>query len=289
MSILQYFSGKKVIITGAASGIGKHLAELFIEAGAVTALFDINEQSLHATAKAFAYKYNCKVFSSVVDVTDFNSFKKSVEDVIAEIGLIDIFINNAGVGVSGDFVNNSVEEINKITGVNYLGMIYGSKIILEHFYKQGYGHLVNMASVAGLQGYPRMSLYCATKSGIIGFSQGIRFELERHGIDISVGMPSTTDTPMILDKLDGADDAIPGILLAIPMCKVEDVAIALFKGIYKKKFMIFPTITDRGSLFVRNFLSVPFNMFIRAVGFKDYRNKRQKLLKEYGIQRDNPE
>ncbi len=277
----MYFSGKKVIITGAASGIGKALAALFADLGATVILLDINSKAVENTAKDISDTYGCKTYSAEVNVSDFPRFKKTVDDIIDELGFIDIYINNAGVGVSGEFIDNTIEEINHITSVNYLGMIYGSKIILNHFYQQGYGHLVNIASVAGLQGFPKMSLYCGAKFGIIGFSQSIRFELKRKGIDISIALPSTADSPMITDRLDDPNARIPGILLAIPLCQVEKVATTIGRGIVKKKFMIFPTLTDRGALYMNRFLPGLFNLFINIVGFRTFKKKRERLIKKY--------
>ena len=273
-------SGKNIIITGGASGIGKALGFLFAESGATVILFDINKKGADDAAHEIAEESGRKVYSSQVNVSDFHAFKEAVDSVIHDIGPVDIFINNAGIGVSGELVNNSLEEINHITDVNYLGMIYGSRIILPLFYNQGFGHLVNVASVAGLQGFPKMSLYCAAKAGIVAFTQAVCFEARRKGINVSLALPSTTDTPMIMDNIDEEDDTVPGILMAIPMCRTEDVAKAIFKGINKRKFSIFPTLSDRGALFARSYFPGIFNLFIKSVGFKSFKAKREKLKKE---------
>ncbi len=275
------FSGKKVVITGAAGGIGKALAFLFADSGATVVLFDVKGPELEKTAEEVADESRCKVYSRQVDVSDYDAFETAVQESIHCTGLLDIFINNAGIGMAGDFINSTKEEINRITSVNYLGMIYGSRIILAHFYRQGYGHLVNMASVAGLYGFPRMSLYCGTKFGIIGFTQAVRFEAQRHGIDVSLALPSTTDTPLILDKI--AEEEIPGILMAIPLCKTQDVATAIYKGIGKKKFLIFPTPLDRGTLLARNLAPSLFDLFIRNVGFRSFSKKRKKIEQDLGL------
>jgi short-subunit dehydrogenase len=272
-----------VVITGAASGIGKELASLFAAAGADTALLDVNGDLLEKSAAELAEAHGRKVWSRRADVTDYEAFRKAVEEVIADLGPIDVFVNNAGIGVTGEFVNNTVEDIDSITRVNYLGMVYGSHIILQHFYQQGYGHLVNVASGAGLQGFPRMSLYCGTKAGVVNFSQSIRYELKRRGIDLSLVLPSSTDTPMIMDELDAPDEKIPGILMAIPLCKTQDVARAAFNGIKKKKFIIFPTLPDRLALYARNFTPFITNLLISMVGFNSFKKKRERLIKEYDL------
>ncbi|MEW6079609.1 MAG: SDR family oxidoreductase [Thermodesulfobacteriota bacterium] len=279
---MRNFIDKKVVITGAASGIGRALADRFARAGAKVIMMDINGPLLKKASDEIAEAHGREVFSLTADVTDFDAFGTAVRKVIDELGFIDVFINNAGLGISGEFVRNTRAEIDRITAVNYLGMVYGSRIILEHFYRQGYGHLVNVASVAGLQGFPRMSLYCGTKCGIVGFTQAVRFEAERAGIHVSLALPSTTATPLILEKMDLPDDEIPGVLLAIPVCRVETVAEAIFNGISRRCFMIFPTLTDRGTLFMRSFMPGVFNLFIRLVGFRSFRRKRERLMRQQG-------
>jgi short-subunit dehydrogenase len=243
------FNGQRVVITGAASGIGRELSRQLAGAGATVVMLDVNGPALTAAAEDIAAHYRGRTYSRVVDVRDYDGFQAAVEAAATELGGIDIFINNAGIGVAGDFVTNTREEIDHITGVNYLGMIYGAHIILPHFRKQGFGRLVNMASAAGLHGYPRMSLYCGAKAGIIVFSEALRFEMAREGLDLSVALPTTTDTPMIMNRLGEADEQVPGILMAIPLCRTEDVARAILKGIKKNQFFIFPTLVDRMSLY----------------------------------------
>jgi len=277
------FSKKVVVVTGAASGIGRALADCFMGRGARVAMFDLDGEALAAAAGELSERHGADAFTRVVDVTDYNAFKRAVDEAIDELGGVDVFVNNAGIGVVGDFDTNTAEEIERITKVNYLGMVYGSRIIVDHFYGKGGGHLVNVSSVAGLHGFPRMSLYCGTKAGVINFSESLRFEARRHGVEVSVALPSTTDTPMIMDKLDGPDDEIPGVLLAIPLCKTGPVAEAIVRGVEKKKFMIFPTPGDRLALLMRNKFPGLFNVFVSLVGFRSFRGRRDRIMKKYGI------
>ncbi|MEW5734624.1 MAG: SDR family NAD(P)-dependent oxidoreductase [Thermodesulfobacteriota bacterium] len=282
------FSGKNIVITGGASGIGKALARLFVEDGANVVLVDLNGPGVAKTAAELADSCGRKVWSLQADMGDYDAVCRAVSDCVSALETLDVFVNNAGIGVSGEFVQNTREEIDAITRVNYLGMVYGSHAACRRFTAQGFGHLVNVASVAGLYGFPKMSLYCGTKAGIVVFSQALRFEMKRKGIHVSVALPSTTDTPMILDKMDlaeGEEDPAPGILMAIPMCRTDAVAAAIFAGIAKRKFFIFPTLTDRGTLFLRNFASPAFNAFISAVGFKTFEKKRRKLCRQRDAQK----
>jgi len=285
LSESQNIGGKKVIITGAASGIGKELARLFVEAGASTVLLDINEETLAGTADEFASICGGKIYNYKVDTTDYEGFKESVDDAVGELGGLDVFVNNAGIGIVGNFDAQTPEEIDAITRVNYLGMVYGSHIAIGHFYPQGRGHLVNVASGAGLQGFPRMALYCGTKAGVVRFSESLRFECRRKGVDVSVALPSSTDTAMIMERLDDPDESFPGILMAIPMCKTADVARSIMDGIRKKRFMIFPTFPDRLAFYGKRFAPRLFEWGISLVGFRAFRGKRNKLMERYGIEK----
>lgn len=280
-------SGKNVMITGAASGIGKALAELFVRDGANVVIVDVNGPAAAAAAAEMADSCGRKVWSLCADVGDYDALAGAVSATVQNLGLLDLFVNNAGIGVSGEFVKNTREEIDRLTRVNYLGMIYGSHVACRQFAAQGFGHLVNVASVAGLYGFPKMSLYCAAKAGIVVFSQALNFEMKRKGVRVSVALPSTTDTPMILDKLDldEKDDPAPGILMAIPVCKTGDVAEAVFAGIAKKKFFIFPTWTDRGTLLARNLFAPAFDAFISAVGFRTFAKKRRRLCEQRDLEK----
>jgi short-subunit dehydrogenase len=277
------FAGKKVIITGGASGIGLALANLFAASQATLLLLDINGEKVATVAAEMAARFQTSVYARALDVGNFASFKSVIDEMALELGQIDIFINNAGIGVSGELYHNSLAEIQAITQVNYLGVVYGSKIILDHFYAQGFGQLVNIASVGGLQGFPLMSLYCGTKFGVIGFSQAIRFELERHGIAVSVVMPSTTDTAMVSGKLatTGQETVVPGMLMAIPTCRVEDVAQKIFHGIRKRTFLIFPSWAERGAYYLRSWAPWLFDILIRQLGFRSFAKKKARLIRNY--------
>ncbi len=272
---------KRIIVTGAASGIGKALSLLFALAGARVALFDVNEDALEEAVEEVGATGG-KALSRVVDVGDYAAFKTATDAVVEEMGGLDVFVNNAGLGIVGDFDAQTAEDIDAITRVNYLGMVYGSHIAIGHFYPQGRGHLVNVASGTGLQGFPRMALYCGTKGGVVRFSESLRFECREKGIDISVALPSSTDTPMLMDRLNGPDEAMPGILMAIPMCKTEDVAESIVEGIRKKRLMIFPTFLDRLAFYCKRFAPGLFELGISLVGFRGFRWRRDRLMDKYG-------
>ena len=277
----MYYKNKKVIITGAASGIGKTISELLLKAGSKVALFDVDYKKLDITVKELTDINPDNIYSFSADVRNYEEFKNTVCYAVEKMNGIDIFINNAGVGIVGPFENNTEDEINIITEVNYRGMVYGSHIILDHFDKQGYGHIVNVASGAGLAGFPNMTLYCGAKAGVVMFSEALRFELKRKGIDISIALPSTTDTPMVMERLDMEDEALPGILMAIPMCKTEDVAQKILSGVRKKKFMIFPSIPDKMAYYTKRFFPWLSAFGIALVGFRAFRWKRNRLIKKY--------
>jgi len=278
-------TGRKIIVTGAASGIGKAVSLLFAREGARLAMFDVDEDALAAASQEVGAANGGKVLARVVDVGDYRAFKAAVDEAVEEMGGLDVFINNAGIGIVGEFDRHTPEDIDAITRVNYLGMVYGSHIAVGHFYPQGHGHLVNVASGAGLQGFPRMSLYCGTKAGVVRFSEALRFECRKKGVHLSVALPSSTDTPMIMDRLDDPDESIPGILLAIPLCKTGKVARSIVDGVRRKRFMIFPTFLDRLAFYAKRFSPGLFELGISLAGFRSFRGRRERLMDKYGIRK----
>ncbi|MBU2490841.1 MAG: SDR family NAD(P)-dependent oxidoreductase [Proteobacteria bacterium] len=284
----DFYPGKKVFITGGASGIGRALALEMAGHGASVVLADVNAPLLEETAAEIASATGRRVFSIPLDVTDYEAFREAVDRAEESLGFLDVFVNNAGIGVAGELTAIDPADIRRITGVNWLGVVYGCRIACERFAARGCGHVVNVASVAGLQGFPKMSLYCGTKAGVVGFSQALRFEMERKGVKVSLALPSTTDTPMILDELASGKADAPGILLAIPMCRACDVAVAVAEGVAQGRFYIFPTMTDRMTLTMRSWLPGAFNAFIRAVGFREFSGRKKKIREKYNLAGPGP-
>ncbi|MEM7104392.1 MAG: SDR family oxidoreductase [Bacteroidota bacterium] len=174
---MKSFNNKVAAISGAGSGIGKALALRLAELGASIAINDINPDSL-ANTQAALKSNGTDVFSSVVDTSIREEVYAFAENVIEHFGRVDIVINNAGVALGKVTVDSvTYEDFEWIMGINFWGMVYGTKAFLPHLKKQKEGSIVNLSSMLGLVAVPYQAPYVTTKFAIRGFTETLRMEL----------------------------------------------------------------------------------------------------------------
>jgi NAD(P)-dependent dehydrogenase (short-subunit alcohol dehydrogenase family) len=193
---IKDFKNKVVVITGAASGIGKATAKAFAREGADLVIADNNAQRLEDTAREIKAA-GARVLGCPVNVADRKQVEAFAGQVISERGQVDILINNAGVGVGGTLLETNIEDFEWIFSINYWGVVYGLKSFLPHMVAKKYGHVVNTASGAGLCSIPAMSAYCSTKFAVVGLSETLRAEMRRFGIGVSTICPGVINTNII--------------------------------------------------------------------------------------------
>ena len=179
---------KIVVITGASSGIGKAAAIEFAKKGAKLAIIARRKEKLEDLQESLA-QFNTKVLVCLCDVSDKESVKKMSNAVLEKFGKIDILVNNAGFAIYGTVENLTIEQIESQMQTNYFGMIYCIKNFLPILQKQNSGHIVNVASVAASFGLPGIASYCASKSAMLGFSEGLKHELRGTNIGVTVVSP----------------------------------------------------------------------------------------------------
>lgn len=188
--------GKVVVVTGASSGFGKGIALKFAMAGCKVALAARRSEQI-AELKAEIQMSGGKAIAVQTDVSERSQVENLAQRVTAELGGIDIWVNNAGVGAIGRFAEIPLEDHEKVIRTNLLGTIYGSYCAWKQFFVQGRGTLINIASELGKMPAPLYSTYTASKYGVVGFSAALRQEiLEANLADVHVCtvMPSATDT-----------------------------------------------------------------------------------------------
>jgi NAD(P)-dependent dehydrogenase (short-subunit alcohol dehydrogenase family) len=168
-------NGKVVAITGAGSGIGRAIARLAASRGASLALSDWNKVGLDETVELLGDGVN--VMSTQVDVADRAAVAAWAAEVARHFGHVNMIVNNAGVTVAGDFVEMSYEDFDWIVGINFMGVVHGTKEFLPHLIASGDGYLVNISSLFGLISMPGQSAYNATKYAVRGFTEAIREEM----------------------------------------------------------------------------------------------------------------
>jgi NAD(P)-dependent dehydrogenase (short-subunit alcohol dehydrogenase family) len=173
---MRDFSGKVAVITGAASGIGRALAAELAQRGCDLAIVDINDDGLQGTERLVS-DAGRRVTRHVVDVSDREAMEALPETVVAAHGVVDIVVNNAGVSVAATLEDHSIEDFEWLVGINFWGVVYGSKFFLPYLRRSDDAYIVNMSSMFGLVGVPGQSSYCATKFAVRGFSEAIAAEL----------------------------------------------------------------------------------------------------------------
>ena len=190
------FDDKTVLVTGAASGIGRATALLFASRGARLFLCDKNQTGLEETA-SLAGVLGKRVRIDRVDVSNRDAMRAYSELVQREVESIDVLVNNAGVGVAGTFLDTTLEDWDYILGINLLGVVHGCHFFVPAMVRRGAGgHVVNIASAAGFAAPGDMAAYAATKFGVVGFSEALRSELSEHRIGVSAVCPGMVNTPI---------------------------------------------------------------------------------------------
>ncbi len=200
--LANFYSGHVAAITGAGSGIGRGLALNLAAAGCDLALSDINSKNL-AETHALLKDYDIKVSTTELDVADKEAVYRWASDVQQQHGRVNFIFNNAGVALSSTVEGESIEEIEWVMGINFWGMVYGTKAFLP-LIKQSMkdsdgkqnGHIINISSLFGIIAQPAQSAYNASKFAIRGFNESLRQELaiERSGVSITSVHPGGIKT-----------------------------------------------------------------------------------------------
>jgi len=183
---LTTLADKVVVITGAGSGIGRALALRSARAGARLALADWDATRLAETVGLVEQAGATPVCHDVVDVSDRAAVAAWAAAVVERLGRVDLVVNNAGVTATGDFTDLTYEDLDWIVGVNFHGVVHGSKEFLPHLIASGNGALVNISSLFGLVSAPGQSAYNATKYAVRGLTEAIREEMLVAGHPVTV-------------------------------------------------------------------------------------------------------
>jgi 3-oxoacyl-[acyl-carrier protein] reductase len=204
--------GRVAIVTGAASGIGRGIAEAFAEEGAAVAVADRNEQGAQQVAGAIAGGGG-RAIPVTVDVTDEQQVAAMVERVLAELGGIDVLVNNAGIDTVSTLVDMPLAMWQQMMDVNLTSLYLVTRAVLPTLIAQGSGRIINMGSQLGLEGTDRMVHYCAAKAGVHGFTKALAYELAPHNINVNAIAPGPIHTPLLdtipQDWLDKKKASIP--------------------------------------------------------------------------------
>lgn len=202
---MKRFEDKVVIVTGAASGLGEATAERLSQEGAKLVLVDINEDALEALAN----KLDGETLTVKANVAKLEDVKAYVEKTVEKFGRIDGFFNNAGIegkqNLTEDF---GADEFHKVVSINLDGVFFGMAEVLKVMREQGFGSIVNTASVGGIRGVGNQSGYAASKHGVVGLTRNSAVEYGQYGIQINAIAPGAIMTAMVEGSLRqmGGDD-----------------------------------------------------------------------------------
>jgi len=192
---MSQFRDKVVIVTGAASGIGRALSQELARRGASVILADINPSPVEEAVGTIT-KADHKAETFVLDVSDYDAVEKMVADTIARYGRLDYLFNNAGIAVGGEVRDCSIDDFRNVINVNLFGVVNGVAAAYPMMVKQGHGHIINTASIDGLIPFPGMVSYVASKYGVVGLSNALRIEGADLGVKVSVVCPGYIKTPI---------------------------------------------------------------------------------------------
>jgi len=192
------FQGRSAIVTGGAKGIGYATAERLLDSGAAVCLWDIDEPRLTAAAATLSAKG--EVHSVTVDVTDAGAVTSAMEATLDFCPVVDVLIANAGIsGIIKDAWDYTLEEWNRLLRADLTSVFLCCRAVVPHMIERGYGRIVVVASIAGMEGAQTNAAYSAAKAGAIGYTKALGKELAKTGVIANCIAPSAIDTEMLGD------------------------------------------------------------------------------------------
>ena len=231
------FANQVVVITGASTGIGLATARAFATHGARVALVARDPQRLTLLATELEPLFPQRILTVPCDVTDRPQVDQLMQQVAQRFGRIDILVNNAGIGLIAPFERVQYSDAHALFATNFFGTFHCLQAVLPYFRKQRAGHIVNIASLAGLRGIPNSSVYAATKAAVIALSDALRVEWQDYGIHVTVMCPGRirlTETGFFdAAKKYGAPELYPA-----PEITTAAVAQALLKAVAAHKRLV---------------------------------------------------
>ncbi len=213
---MSFEQKRRALITGASSGIGKATALAFAKAGIDIALVGRSQNNLEFVSKA-AHEFGVEAQAFCVDLAEVAEVKAKIQAIAHEFGNIDILINNAGIGYTGNLSDTPLEDWQQVINVNLTGVFQCMMGILPGMRQQGQGTIINIASIAAKQAFAGWGAYCVSKAGLLSLSQTLAQEERANGIRVMAICPGSVnteiwDTPTVKANFDRSQMLTPEIV-----------------------------------------------------------------------------
>ena len=273
---MNLFKDKVAVVTGGASGIGRAICAELGHRGAIVVATDINASGAEEVAKGISQSGG-KGFSAYVDVSKLDDVKELVRGTFQQHGRIDYMFNNAGIAVIGEARDMTHDDWRRILDINLHGVIYGTTEAYQLMVQQGFGHIVNTASLAGLVPVAGLTSYTATKFAVVGLSTSLRAEAAGLGVKVSVICPGIIQTPIVeaaqyinldVDKLIAESQP--------KMMKVGHAVQIILRGVAKNKAVIAFPIAPKIIWWLYS-ICPPLYYFWAKIMFKRFRELRKPV------------
>jgi NAD(P)-dependent dehydrogenase (short-subunit alcohol dehydrogenase family) len=263
-------TGKRVLITGAASGIGRATAVASARRGAQLVLTDLNDAPLQATAEEIRADGGTVSYVKALDVSDHAAVAAMADEIHNAHGSLDVVMNIAGIAVWGAVETLSHEQWRRVVDVNLMGPIHVVECFVPAMIAAGRGgHLVNVSSAAGLFGLPWHAPYSATKFGLRGVSEVLRFDLRRHDIGVSLVCPGAVDTGLVNTvEIAGIRGTGPEIdrfraLFRRHAVTPERAAERILEGVERNRYWVYTSPEIRVFHFLQRRFETPYVLVMR--------------------------
>jgi len=239
---MDVFKEKIAIVTGGASGIGRAVCEQLCQRGATVVVADVNEEGAGQVASAIN-KVGGRARPALIDVAQAEEIQKLMDQTVSEHGRLDYMFNNAGICVIGEERDVSLDHWRSVLDVNLFGVIYGTRAAYSLMVKQGFGHIVNTASLAGLIPATQEISYTASKYAVVGMSNALRVEGANLGVKVSVVCPGFVQTG-IYDASLAVNVDKEKLVAGIPLKIMETTKAArvILRGVARNRaIIVFPS------------------------------------------------